>query len=203
MNQAMIFQKLRLLGTSLISDAKGGMDVLDHHIHSRIDDHHIMVGTVETVHILQKSLDPIRNAFDMCAKSGNKNIVLVIDASGFEGAVWGEIFTRFAKKSNIVGSIIDGGVRDLAEIRKLDFPIYARYVTPRVITGEWATTFSPGFELGTHVSVPIVCGGVMVRPKDYVIADIDGVVVVRPEEINKVLEKAENIRAMEDRVMGT
>ena len=117
--------------------------------------------------------------------------------------MWGEIFTRFAKKSNIIGTIIDGGVRDLAEIRKLDFPIWARYVTPRVITGEWATTFAPGFELGTHISVPILCAGVLVRPGDYVLADLDGVVVIRPEEIMKVIEKAENIQAMEERVLGT
>jgi 4-hydroxy-4-methyl-2-oxoglutarate aldolase len=203
MNQAMILQKLRLLGTALVSDAKGGVDVLDYQIRSRVNDGHIIAGTVETVHILQKSLDPVRSVFEKCAKAINKNIVLVIDASGLTGAVWGEIFTRFAKKSNIIGAVIDGGVRDLAELRKLDFPIFARYITPRVITGEWATTFTPGFEIGTHVSVPIMCGGVLVRPGDYVIADLDGVVVLRPEEINKVLEKAENIRTMEERVMGT
>jgi regulator of RNase E activity RraA len=203
MNQAMILQKLRLLGTALISDAKGGVDVLDYNIHSRTNDGHIIAGIVETVHILQKSLDPVRSVFAKCAKMDNKNIVLVIDASGLTGAVWGEIFTRFAKKSNIIGTVIDGGVRDLAEIRKLDFPIFARYITPRVITGEWATTFAPGFELGTHVSVPIICGGVLVRPGDYIIGDLDGVVVVRPEEINKILEKAENIQTMEERVLGT
>ncbi|MEX2682571.1 MAG: RraA family protein [Candidatus Sigynarchaeota archaeon] len=203
MNEAMILQKLRLLGTALISDAKGGIDVLDYQIHTRVNDGHIIAGIAETIHILQKSLDPVRSVFEKCAKGTNKNIVLVIDASGLTGAVWGEIFTRFAKKSNIIGVVIDGGVRDLTEIRKLDFPIWARYVTPRVITGEWATTFAPGFELGTHISVPILCAGVLVRPGDYVLADLDGVVVVRPEEIMKVLEKAENIQAMEERVLGT
>ncbi len=202
MNQAMILQKLRLLGTALVSDAKGGVDVLDYQIHSRVNDGHIIAGTVETAHILQKSLDPVRSALEKCAKQPNKNIVLVIDASGLMGAVWGEIFTRFAKKSNIIGVVIDGGIRDLVEIRKLDFPIFARYITPRVITGEWATTFTPGLEVGVHVSVPIMCGGVLVRSGDYIIADLDGVVVLRPEEVNKVLEKAENIRAMEERLLG-
>ncbi len=203
MNQAMILQKMRLLGTALISDAKGGIDVLDHQIRSRSNDGHIIAGTVETARILQKSLDPVRSVFEKCAKLANKNVVLVIDAAGLTGAVWGEIFTRFAKKSNIIGVVIDGGVRDLAEIRKLDFPVFARYITPRVITGEWATTFAPGLDIGTHVSVPINCGGVLVRPGDFVIADLDGVVVVRPEEITKVLEKAEGIQAMEERFLGT
>ncbi|MBN2151078.1 MAG: hypothetical protein JW839_06525 [Candidatus Lokiarchaeota archaeon] len=202
MNQATILQKLRLLGTALISDAKGGVDVLDFQIRSRADDGHIIAGSVETIHVLQKSLDPVRSVFEKCAKGTNKNVVLVIDASGLTGAVWGEIFTRFAKKSNIIGVVIDGGVRDLSEIRRLDFPVFARYVTPRVITGEWATTFAPGFELGTHVSVPIMCGGVLVRPGDFVVADLDGVVVLRPEEIAKVLEKAENIQTMEERILG-
>jgi len=200
MNQAMILQKLRLLGTALVSDAKGGADVMDHEIRSRSNDNHLVAGIAETVHILQKSLDPVRSIFDKCAKKENKNIILVIDSAGLMGAVWGEIFTRFAKKSNIIAVIIDGGVRDLVEIRKLDFPVWARYVTPRVITGEWATTFAPGLELGTHDSIPVLCGGVLVRPGDFIVADLDGVVIVRPEEVNKVLEKAENIRLMEDKM---
>ncbi|HME55985.1 MAG TPA: RraA family protein [Candidatus Lokiarchaeia archaeon] len=198
MNQAMILQKLRLLGSSLISDAKGGTDVVNYEIRSRTNEEHLIAGIAETVQILQKSLDPVRSIFDKCAKKSS--IILAIDASGLFGAVWGEIFTRFAKKSNIIGVIIDGGVRDLIDIRKLDFPIWARYITPRVITGEWATTFTPGFELGTHVSVPIMVGGVLIRPGDYIVADIDGVVVLRPEEITNVLEKAENIKTMEEKM---
>src|SRR5271157_2720726 len=163
MNQAMILQKLRLLGSSLISDAKGGTDVVNYEIRSRTNEEHLIAGIAETVQILQKSLDPVRSIFDKCAKKSS--IILAIDASGLFGAVWGEIFTRFAKKSNIIG--------------------------------EWATTFTPGFELGTHVSVPIMVGGVLIRPGDYIVADIDGVVVLRPEEITNVLEKAENIKTME------
>ncbi len=200
MNIPAILQKLRLLGSAALSDAKGGADVIDHQIRARVNDSHLVAGIAETVHILQKSLDPIRSIFEKCAKQDNKSLVLVIDASGLTGAVWGEIFTRIAKKSNIIGCIIDGGIRDLAELKKLDFPTWARYITPRVITGEWATTFAPGFELGTHVSVPIMCGGVLVRPGDYILADLDGVIVLRPEEVNKVLEKAEQIRMMEDKM---
>lgn len=200
MNVPSILQKFRLLGTAAISDAKAGKDVIDFQISLKTGDGHIVAGVAETVHILQKSLDPIRSIFEKCAKSDAKHIVLVIDASGLRGAVWGEIFTRFAKKSNIIGSIIDGGVRDLFEIKKLDFPVWARYVTPRVITGEWATTFTPGFELGTHVSVPILCGNVLVRPGDFIVGDLDGTVVIRPEEVQKVLEKAENIRLMEEKM---
>jgi 4-hydroxy-4-methyl-2-oxoglutarate aldolase len=202
LNQAAILQKLRLLGTALISDAKGGIDVIEYQIRSRTNDGHLVAGVAETVHILQKSLDPVRSIFEKCAKKAGAPQILVIDASGLTGAVWGEIFTRFAKKSNIIAVIIDGGARDLTEIRKLDFPIWVRYITPRVITGEWATTFVPGLELGPHMSVPIMCGGVLVRPGDYIVADLDGVVIIRPEEINKVLEKAENIRTMEERVLG-
>nr|MDO8115734.1 hypothetical protein [Candidatus Sigynarchaeota archaeon] len=200
MNTLAILQKLRLLGSAAISDAKGGLDVVDYQIRSKVSESHLVAGIAETVHILQKSLDPIRSIFEKCAKQENKNILLVIDASGLTGAVWGEIFTRFAKKSNIIGCIIDGGIRDLAEIKKLDFPIWARYVTPRVITGEWATTFAHGLELGTHVSVPIICGGVLVRPGDFILADVDGIIVIRPEEVNKVIDKAEQIRLMEEKM---
>ena len=200
MNEAAILQKLRLLGTAAISDAKGGMDVLDYRIRSRTDESHLIAGIAETVKVLQKSLDPVRAIFDKCAKNSNRNIMLVIDASGLRGAVWGEIFTRFAKKSNIIGCVIDGGVRDLSEIKNLDFPIWARYVTPRVITGEWATTFSHGFDLGTQSSMPVLCGGVLIRPGDFILADLDGVIILRQEEVDRVLEKAEQIRAMEEKM---
>jgi regulator of RNase E activity RraA len=193
---------MRLLGSSMLSDAKGGKDVIDCQMCSRINEGHIIAGVAETVHILQKSLDPIRSIFDKLAKSQSKNTILVIDASGLHGAVWGDMFTRFAKKASILGCIIDGGIRDVSEIKKLDFPIWARYITPQVITGEWATTYAPGFELAHPSSIPILCGGVLVRPGDYISADLDGIIVIRPEEVEETLEKAENIRLMEEKMIA-
>ncbi|MHA1848203.1 MAG: RraA family protein [Promethearchaeota archaeon] len=201
MSKARIFQELRLLGTAALSDAKGGKDVLDWRINLRSKDDHVIAGIAETAHILQKSLDPIRKIFDKCASGAEDRIIILIDASGIEGAVWGEIFSKFAKKSKIIAAVIDGGIRDISEINRLAFPVWARYVTPRVITGEWATTFTPGFELGEHISIPIVCGGVLVRPGDYILADLDGVIVIRPEEINQVIEKANKIKQMEERML--
>lgn len=200
MNTPAILQKLRLLGSAAISDAKAGKDVLDYTLRLRTSEDHLVAGIAETVHILQKSLDPIRALFKKCASNEDKNIIIAIDASGLKGAVWGEIFTRMAKKSNIIGCVIDGGIRDLVDVKKLDFPVWARYVTPRVITGEWATTFSPGLELGSHSHIPVLCGGVLIRPGDFILADLDGVITIRSEEIEEVLEKAEKIRLMEEKM---
>ncbi|MBD3187181.1 hypothetical protein GF325_10160 [Candidatus Bathyarchaeota archaeon] len=201
MNTPTILQKLRLLGSAAISDAKGGKDVLYYKVKLRTHDDHLIAGIAETVHILQKSLSPVRAIFNECKKRVGESIVLVIDASGIDGAVWGEIFTRYALNANIIGCVIDGGVRDLSVIRKLKFPIWAKYVTPRVITGEWATTFSKGFELERQVNTAVVCGGILIRPNDFILADADGVIVVRPEEAEHVLQKAEEIRQMEEMMM--
>jgi len=196
-----ILEKLRLLGTAAISDAKGGVDVFDCELRPRTSDNQLIAGIAETVHVLQKSVSPIRTIFKQIIESKLKNVVLVIDASGLFGAVWGEIFTHIAKKSNVIGCIIDGGIRDLYEIKKAAFPVWARYVTPRVITGEWATTFQDGFELGKHTHIPILCGGVLVRPGDYIIADLDGVVAIRPDEAEEIVKKAEEIRMIESKIL--
>ncbi|MHA1684387.1 MAG: RraA family protein [Promethearchaeota archaeon] len=203
MNIPNILQKLRLTGTAALSDAKGGRDVLDCRIKLCSSDEGLIAGVAETVHILQKSLSPIRALFNECKKRSGEKIIIVIDASGIEGAVWGEIFTRYAMESSIIGCVIDGGVRDISVIKSLKFPIWARYVTPRVITGEWATTFSPGFELGEsgQLKNAVVCGGVLIRHGDFVLADMDGVIVIRQEEVQGVLQKAEEIQRMEEVMM--
>lgn len=198
---AKTLQKLKDMGPPALADAMGGKNVLDHHIQLQTSDSTTIAGIAETVHILQKSLDPIRSIFKICGQEDKTDILLVIDASGLDGAVWGEIFTRIAMRSNIIGSVIDGGARDIVDIEELGFPVWARYLTPRVITGEWATTFTPGFDVGTHVSVPIICGGVLIRPGDFIVAGKDGIVSIPKEDVQGIVAKAKQIIHIEQKMM--
>ncbi|MEN6345684.1 MAG: RraA family protein [Armatimonadia bacterium] len=113
--------------------------------------------------------------------------VIVIDAQGFlEAIMWGEIFSLTALTRGIAGTVIDGAVRDIAEVRTLGYPLFAAGIHPASGTGD---------KLG-EVNVPIQCGGVLVRPGDLIFGDLLGVVVVQPEELletydtcRQVLEK--------------
>jgi len=102
------------------------------------------------------------------AKAGD---VIVIDANGKSPAVWGELATLSCMQKGIKGVVIDGAIRDTGEISKLNFPAFAKLITSNA--GE-----PKGFgETGVKIS----CGGVDVKPGDYIIGDDDGVIVV-PEE---------------------
>jgi 3-hexulose-6-phosphate synthase/6-phospho-3-hexuloisomerase len=116
--------------------------------------------------------------------------VIVIDASGGEKAVWGELATWSCVVKGIKGVVIDGAIRDVDEIRALGFPAFARHVSP--------TAGDPkGFG---EINVEVTCGGVKVRPGDWVVGDDNGVVVVPSELAVEVANRALDVLEKENRV---
>ena len=95
--------------------------------------------------------------------------VLVIDAKGYaDVAVWGGVTTRVALAKGLAGIVIDGAVRDAAEIRELGFPCFARAVVPS----------GPHKGFGGTIDGRISCAGCPVSPGDIVLGDDDGIAVV-------------------------
>ena len=84
--------------------------------------------------------------------------------------------------SGASGLIIDGGIRDILELKKEGFPIFTRFITPSVGDKD-----GPG-----EINVPISCGGVPVQPGDLVVGDANGVVVISPNLAEEVLKNAQN-----------
>jgi len=122
--------------------------------------------------------------------AAEKGDVIVIDAHESRVALWGELATRSALSKGIAGLVIDGGVRDISEIRRMDFAVFARCISPAA--GE-----PKGMgELG----VPIKCGGLEVEHGDYVLADEDGVVVLPKKRAYEIAKRALYVREKEDRV---
>lgn len=114
--------------------------------------------------------------------------VLVVDGkSAPHGALWGELTSMEAMQRGVTGIIVDGAVRDVSVIRQLGFPVWARHTTPRV--GSNRTVGTTG--------EPVVCGGVVVRTGDYIVADDDGVAVIPAERLEEILAKAAAIEAKE------
>ena len=107
--------------------------------------------------------------------------VLVADV-GEQGdfGYWGEVLTTAAQARGIQGLIIDGGVRDIAAIESLGFPVFASTIALRGATKDQAGA----------VDIPIRCGGASVARGDWVVGDADGVVVVPGERLSEVLDAA-------------
>jgi 4-hydroxy-4-methyl-2-oxoglutarate aldolase len=109
--------------------------------------------------------------------------VLVVVTNPGSRAILGEIFTAEARRRGVVGIVIDGRCRDLAGLRELGLPVHGRGTDPG--TG----TLVGGPSHGR----PVICGGVLVRPGDIVVGDDDGVVVIPPDRVDAVAERAGEI----------
>ncbi len=118
--------------------------------------------------------------------------VLVIDAGGRPPAVWGEKATMSCVKRGLAGVVIDGGIRDVVNIREMGFPAYASLVTP--VAGE-----PKGLGM---IDVPIRIGGQYVRTGDWIVGDDDGVVVVPQEKAVEVANRAQSVVEREEREMA-
>lgn len=114
--------------------------------------------------------------------------VLIVDAGGdLRNAVVGGILTHYAALIGVVGVVIDGAIRDVAEIRERDFPVYARGVTHR---GPYKD--GPG-----EINVPVSIGGMVVHPGDVIVGDQDGLLAMPVAEVPKLIELAREVLAKE------
>ena len=106
---------------------------------------------------------------------------LVIDAAGCgEISVMGGIAASSAVRAGIGGVVVDGAVRDVAELRSCGLPVWSRYVTP--ITGKERLE-------AASINAPIQCGGVQVCPGDLVLADDSGICFIPTAIAGEVLER--------------
>jgi 4-hydroxy-4-methyl-2-oxoglutarate aldolase len=105
--------------------------------------------------------------------------ILVVNTTGnTTNAVFGELMCRGAMAAKLGGIVVDGAVRDMLAITKLQFPTFSRSVCAGGCDKD-----GPG-----EINYPIACGGVVVRSGDIVVGDADGVVVIRQEDAAEVLE---------------
>ena len=112
--------------------------------------------------------------------------VVVIYAFGeSETSIWGGLMSGLARAAGIVGAVIDGSARDTDEAKMLDFPVTTKSVSPRAAHSAYTKSFDP-----IEINVPIVCGGVLVSPGDYVVCDEIGVTVIPAGTADEIYEKA-------------
>lgn len=109
---------------------------------------------------------------------------------------FGELIALGMKMRGCAGALIDGGIRDIHWIAKQGFPVYARYRTPVQSIGRWKVT-----AWQTPVSLPgATVKRVVVHPGDFILADIDGAIVVPAALAESVLAEAERLTATEVKI---
>lgn len=143
-----------------------------------------IVGPALTIHVPKGDHLMMHVAFEQ-ANEGDV-LVLVPDASD-DKAYFGDLMATAAQASGCAGLIADAGVRDIAELQTMGFPVWARAICP---AGTDRT------KLGA-VNVTVTCAGVTVCPGDIIVADDDGVAVIPLAEIDSVISKAQARAAWE------
>ena len=110
-------------------------------------------------------------------------------------AHYGEMNAVLGRAKGVVGAIVDGGTRDSRHVLAMDFPLFCRYFSPVEAVKRWGYyRWQLPIQLRGALSATVV-----VRPGDFMFADIDGVLVIPQERVVEVLRKAEEHAAIEDR----
>lgn len=118
--------------------------------------------------------------------------VLVVDAGGYmERSILGGLMIRYAASHGLAGIVVDGAVRDVAEIEAVGLPVFARGTTH---VGPYKD--GPG-----EIGGPVTIGGTVVRSGDVVVGDIDGLVFIPAERVASVLAAALALFENEKRIV--
>ena len=120
-----------------------------------------------------------------------KDKVIICQPNNQEIALMGELSAETLQNKGIRGCIIDGGCRDVEFILNIDFPVWCNFYTPRDVVAYWSPT---------KIEETIKIGDTSINNDDYVMADIDGAVVIPKDKAEEILLKSEKLIVTENEI---
>ncbi|MBI4874111.1 MAG: RraA family protein [Acidobacteria bacterium] len=123
------------------------------------------------------------------APAGSVYVIVVPDGADIAGI--GGLMATTMKVRGLTGAIVDGAVRDLPQIKRIQFPVFGRGISPGTSVNHYRFVAT---------NVPVMCAGVRVRPNDIISADEDGVVAIPRDRAAEVLKKAQELDDTEHRM---
>jgi len=128
------------------------------------------------------AIDDLVDCMPVLARANPGDVIVLACHETATTAMWGGLMSTLSQKAGTAAGIVDGAIRDVDEIRDLDFPVWYRSTVPRPSPTAVHDRTEP-----VQVNVPVVIGGQVIEPGDIVVADENGIAIVPAASAEDVL----------------